>query len=90
LGEGLYITEREQWLAEAQAVLAATEQLPIDILEVTKERVLAAAHVKANRRLAYTDAFAVAAAQELEGKVLTGDPGFESVEALVPVEWLEE
>lgn len=90
LGEVLYITEREQGLAQAQAVLAAIEQLPIDILEVTKERVLAAAHVKANHRLAYADAFAVAAAQELEGKVLTGDPEFKSVEALVPVEWLEE
>lgn len=90
LGEVLYIIEREQGLAQAQAALAAIEQLPIEILEVTKERVLAAAHLMANHRLAYADAFAVAAAQELEGKVLTGDPEFESVEALVPVEWLEE
>ena len=88
LGEVLYITEREVGLAQAQEALAALEQLPIDILPATRERVLAAAHIKANFRLAYADAFAVAGAQELGGIVLTGDPEFEEVEQLVGVEWL--
>jgi len=89
LGEVLYITEREVGLAQAQAVLAAIEQLPIQFLDVTKERVLAAAHIKANYRVAYAESFAIAAAQELGGTVLTGDPEYESITALVPVEWID-
>ncbi len=88
LGEVLYITERERGLPLAQRTLAAIEQLPIDILEATRDRVLAAAHVKAHHHLSYADAFAVAAAQELDGHLLTGDPEFASVEHLVRVEWL--
>jgi len=88
LGEVLYITEREIGLAQAQAALAAIEQLPIEILPATRESVLTAAHIKANYRVAYADAFSMIAAQELGGRVLTGDPEFESVKTLVPVEWL--
>jgi ribonuclease VapC len=90
LGEVLYITEREVGLAQAQAVLAAVEQLPVEILPATNARVLAAAHLKANHKFAYADAFAAAAALELNGTVLTGDPEFKEVEGLVPVEWLPE
>jgi len=88
LGEVLYIVERERGLPLAQQVLAAIEQLPITLLEATRERVLAAAHLKACHRISYADAFAVAAAQELPGSVLTGDPEFAAVEKLVRVEWL--
>jgi hypothetical protein len=41
-------------------------------------------------RLSYADAFAVAAAQEFVGIMLTGDPEYKALEALVPVEWLVE
>ncbi len=88
LGEVLYITERERGLPLAQKTLAAIEQLPLEILAATRERVLAAAHIKANFPLAYADAFAVAAAQEFQGTVVTGDPEFAAVEKVVPVEWL--
>jgi ribonuclease VapC len=88
LGEVLFITERERGLPLAQRTLAAIEQLPIDILEATRDRILASAHVKAHYRISYADAFAIAAAQELGGCVLTGDPEFAAVEHLVRVEWL--
>ncbi len=42
LGELVYITERERGLVEAQMALNAVEQLPVQILEATRERVLAA------------------------------------------------
>jgi predicted nucleic acid-binding protein len=87
-GEILYITERERGLTAAQEVLQAIEQLPLTILEATRSRVLAAAHLKANYAISYADAFAVAAALELEAQVLTGDPEFRRVEHLVAVEWL--
>ena len=89
LGELLYITEREVGLVQAQAALAAIEQLPIEILPATNEAVLAAAHIKANHHIAYADAFVVAAAQEYRATVLTGDPEFQNVEKLVSVEWLD-
>ena len=88
VGEVLYITEREIGLVPAQAALAAIDQLPIEFLPVTREAVLAAAHIKANHPIAYADAFAVAAAQEFNATVLTGDPEFQAVSELVTVEWL--
>ncbi len=89
LGEILYITEREVGLIQAQATLAALEQVPIEILPVTRDTVLAAAHIKANHQIAYADAFVAAAAQEFGATVLTGDPEFQNVEKLVSVEWLD-
>ena len=88
LGELVYITERERGLVQAQIVLNAVEQLPVQILEATRERVLAAAHIKATHAISYADAFVVAAAQEMRATILTGDPEFRTVEGLVSVEWL--
>lgn len=88
LGELVYITERERGLVQAQIALNAVEQLPVQILEATRERVLAAAHLKATHAISYADAFVVAAAQEMGATILTGDPEFRTVEALVSVEWL--
>jgi predicted nucleic acid-binding protein len=88
LGEVAYITERERGLVKAQEVLAMVEQLPIEILPVERHTVLAAAHIKAVRPVAYADAFAIVAAQELEGALITGDPEFESVKDIIPIEWI--
>ena len=88
LGELVYITERERGLVQAQIALNAVEQLPVQILEATREWVLAAAHLKANHAISYADAFVVAAAQEMGATILTGDPEFRTVEGLVSVEWL--
>jgi ribonuclease VapC len=89
LGEVLYITERERGLHMAQRVVAAIDQLPVRIAEADRTRTFAAAHIKARHAISYADAFAVALAQEIEGKVVTGDPEFKKVEALAPVWWLE-
>ncbi len=88
LGEVLYITEREQGLTKAQAALAAIEQLPIKILPATQQAVFAAAHIKAQYRISYADAFAIAAAQEHGAAVVTGDPEFSQAQACVRLEWL--
>ena len=89
VGEILYITERNRDLPLAQKTLATLEQLPIEVLPATRERVFAAAHIKANYPVAYADAFAVAAAQEFEATVVTGDPEFKHIESVLQVEWLE-
>ena len=88
LGEVLYITERERGLPLAQKTLAVIDQLPLKILPANCERVLAAAHIKANYPVAYADAFAIVAAQELNGTVITGDPEFSQVESFIQIEWL--
>lgn len=90
LGEVLYIVERECGLTAAQSVLALVESLPIELLEVSRERVLDAAHVKANHVLSYADAFAAAAAIQEKAIILTGDPEFKALESLVSMEWIME
>ena len=90
LGEVAYITERERGLAKAQEVLAVIEELPIEILPVDQQTVLAAAHIKAGYPVAYADAFVIAAAQSHNGVVLTGDPEFEIVKGIVRIEWIGE
>lgn len=88
LGELLYIVERRRGLTEAQAVLAAIQQTPIEILPAEEQTVLAAAHIKANYAVSYADAFTVTCAGQLDGVILTGDREFESVESVAKVEWL--
>lgn len=87
-GEVTYITERERSLTKAHEVLAAVEQLPIELLPATQVRVIDAAHIKANYRVAFADVFAIASAVELQAIVLTGDPEFRSVEGVIEVGWL--
>ena len=45
LGEVLYITERERGLVEARRTLGAVDQLPVEIVGVSRATVLAAAHI---------------------------------------------
>jgi len=90
LGEALYITERERGLVEARRTLGAIDQLPLAIVDVSRSTVLAAAHIKARFPISYADAFAVIAAQDHGGVVMTGDPEFRPLAdaGLVAVEWL--
>jgi predicted nucleic acid-binding protein len=90
VGEVLYITERKQGLRKAQAALASIYQLPVELLPVDEQIIFAAAHIKANYPVSYADSFVIATAQTLSCTVVTGDPEFESVAALVTVEWLKE
>lgn len=89
LGEVLYMTERRRGLEKAQDVQTLIANLPIEIIDATRNLVLDAAHVKANHALSYADAFVVALAQRENGIILTGDPEFQTVEALVTIEWLK-
>lgn len=90
LGEVVYITERERGLAQARRALGTIDQLPLEIVDVPRATVLAAAHIKARFPIAYADAFAVVTAQARGGVVITGDPEFRPVAeaGLVAVEWL--
>ena len=90
LGETLYITERERGLVAARRTLAAVDELPLEIVPVSRATVLGAAHIKTRFPVSYADAFAVVAAQDHGGVVMTGDPEFGPLAdaGLVAVEWL--
>jgi len=88
LGEALFITEREKGLAAAHQALAAVDQLPLQVVPVSRATVLSAAHVKAHHAVSYADAFAVVTAEEYNAVILTGDPEFRAVVQRVAVEWL--
>jgi predicted nucleic acid-binding protein len=90
LGEVLYITERERGMIEARRVLGAIDQLPLEVVDVSRSTVLAAAHVKARFSIAYADAFAAVVAQDHGAVMMTGDPEFRPLAdaGLVTVEWL--
>ena len=89
LGEILYITERRGGLVRAQDALALIQQLPIEILPADEQTVFAAAHIKANHTLSYTDSLAVAIGIQENATVITADPEFHSVEHMVEIEWLQ-
>lgn len=88
LGEVLYLTERNRGLSAAQTVQALVESLPLELLEVSRDLILDAAHVKAQHPISYADAFAIALAIRESAIVLTGDPEFQTVGDIVNVEWL--
>ena len=90
VGEILYNTERKYGFSKAQDTLALITKLPIEILPADNQTVLAAAHIKANHPISYADAFVVAAAQKVNGIILTGDPEFGEVEELAQIEWLKK
>jgi predicted nucleic acid-binding protein len=88
LGEVLYITERTRGLPLAQTVQALVESLPLELLEVSRDLILEAAHIKARHALSYADTIAVGSAIHENATVLTGDPEFQTVEELIKVKWL--
>ena len=88
LGEIIYITGRKLSNDRAKEILLDILLLPIQLAEVTMDRVLAAAQIKTQYPISYADAFAVALAQELNATIVTGDPEFKQVESIVKLSWL--
>lgn len=88
LGEILYIVARKRGEEAAVGIVDDVFTLPIDLVDATIERVLAAARIKARHPISYADAFVVSAAEEFSASVVTGDPEFKQVEPRIPVHWL--
>lgn len=88
LGEVLYQLERRWGAAYLPQYLNEFEQLPVTVIDATRERVYHAAHLKAGHAISYADAFAAALAQELDAVVLTGDPEFHKLGDATRVQWL--
>ncbi|WP_374686917.1 PIN domain-containing protein [Promineifilum sp.] len=90
LGEVLYRIARQHGEAEANIALSTLDASPLAYLAVTRDRVLAASRLKAIYRISYADAFAAAAAEELDAVVVTGAPEFRGLEGKLKIEWLPQ
>lgn len=88
LGEIYYIIARKIGKKSADANLEDISSLPIKLVDVTKEYVLAAARIKAHYAVSYADAFVIAAAVEHSAIIVTGDPDFKETESLAGILWL--
>ena len=91
-GEVYYSVVKAHGEVAGRKALGAMELLPLNFVVTTRDLVLAAAKIKARFPVSYADAFAIAAAQELDCQVVTGDPEFRRVEraGLVKVAWVGE
>ena len=87
-GEVFYTTGRKLGEDKAKEIQHDLMLLPIQLTEVTKARILAAAQIKMKYPISYADAFAVSLAQEMNAAIVTGDPEFKQVESLVTLFWL--
>ena len=88
LGEIYYNILRERGTGKADETLAIIEQLPVAIVDADKSLAVLAGRLKAVYPIAYADCFAAALANQLNTKVVTGDPEFKKLENGVGVEWL--
>jgi len=89
VGEVYYILARERSSAAAeQFIQDILPALPVALASNSFSDVIAAAKMKAQFRIAYADAFAVATAAKHSAVLITGDPDFKQVEHLVEVDWL--
>ena len=87
-GEVYYIFGRERGANAAQKLAAAIKKLPIQILSVDEHRALTSARYKMNDAISHADAFAVAAAEELDAILLTGDPELFVLDGEIQIERL--
>ena len=88
LGEIYYSVVRERGIGKADETLTIIEELPISIVDADKTLAVLAGKIKAAHPIAYADCFAAALANQLNTKVVTGDPEFKKLENEVGIEWL--
>lgn len=82
LGEIYYRIWKNQGQDFAQKTLTLIHRLPIEIVSVDREFILAAASWKAQYKISYADSFVVETAFRKKCPILTGDPEFDTVAGL--------
>ena len=88
LGEVYYKTIRCKGLRLARDYLQNFTQLPIKVIPASEEIVLRAAEIKARHPVSYADCFVAATAIREEATIITGDPEFKRLEAIVKIQWI--
>jgi predicted nucleic acid-binding protein len=87
-GEVYYQVLRRFGDQKAQEIEQLIQTLPIILVEVNKELTREAARIKATKKMAYADCFAVALARLKKAELYTGDPEFKAVGKDIKVVWL--
>jgi len=87
-GEVYYQVARRFGEQKAQEIEKLIQTLPITLVEANKELTCEAARIKATKKMAYADCFAVAFARLKKAALYTGDPEFRAVEKEIKVVWL--
>jgi predicted nucleic acid-binding protein len=87
-GEVYYLVMRRFGDQKAQEIEQLIQTLPITLIEANKDLTREAARIKAAKRMAYADCFAVALARLRKAELYTGDPEFKAVEKEVKIIWL--
>ena len=87
-GEVYYQVMRRFGEQKAQEIEKLIQTLPITLVEANKELTREAARIKAIKRMAYADCFAVALARLKKAELYTGDPEFKVVEKDIKIVWL--
>jgi predicted nucleic acid-binding protein len=87
-GEVYYQVLRRFGDQKAQEIEQLIQSFPITLVEVNKELTHEAARIKATKRMAYADCFAVALSRLRKAELYTGDPEFKAVEKDIKVVWL--
>lgn len=88
LGEVYYHVGRKEGAIVAQETLEELRNLGFTILSATDRRVFQAAELKHQYAISYADAFAVAAADEQKGILVTGDPELIQLDGVIQVDAL--
>jgi len=87
-GEVYYRVMRRFGEQKTQEIEQLIQTLPITLIEANKELTREAARIKAKKRMAYADCFAVALARLRKTELYTGDPEFKVVEKEIKIVWL--
>ena len=88
LGEVYYITYREKGPVLADRAIATIKLWSLSFVDVQEEIAIIAGRIKAENKLSYADAYAVATALEKKASIVTGDREFKSIEDLANILWL--
>lgn len=88
LGEVVYRIGKIKGEDEAWKTLEQMRHLPLTLVPASEEAVFAAVDFKIHHTISYADAFAAAAADELDAMLITGDPELWQLEHLFRIERL--
>lgn len=88
VGEVWYIIAREVSAAEAEKAVEELRHLGIRFIDADWNLSREAAEIKAGHKMSFADCFAAALAKRHKARLITGDPEFRQIEAVVPITWV--
>jgi predicted nucleic acid-binding protein len=86
-GEVYYSTWRAHGPGVARKIIEDIAQLPIEIVAATLDLTRAAAELRADLKLPYTDCFAASLAAQRKASLATSDKDFATVEKKIDILW---